>query len=46
MTSTYCSYYINLKKESTERSKSFSIKCAMTVETNVVGLQHIWRVFK
>jgi hypothetical protein len=30
----------------TERSKSLSIKWAMTMETNVVGLQHIWRVFK
>jgi Cu2+-containing amine oxidase len=29
----------------TERSKSLSIKWVMIVETNVVGLQHIWRVF-
>jgi hypothetical protein len=30
----------------TLRSKSLSIKWAMTVETNAVGLQHIWRIFK
>jgi hypothetical protein len=30
----------------TVRSKSLSIKWVMTVETNAVGLQHIWRIFK
>jgi hypothetical protein len=27
-------------------SKILSIKWVMTVETNVVGLQDIWRIFK
>jgi hypothetical protein len=30
----------------TVQSKSLSIKWVMTVETNAVGLQHIWRIFK
>jgi hypothetical protein len=35
-----------ITKYYTEGSKSLSIKWTMTVKTNVVGLQHIWRVFK
>jgi hypothetical protein len=30
----------------TVRSQSHSIKWVMTVETNAVGLQHIWRNFE